>query len=161
MTVSYFVRLFEYAAWANERACEAIAQLSDDASQRHQALKLLGHILNAGKMWRTNRLEKLDVPALTTWPAYSLDECRDNNQRELDAHKKYLGTLQDSDLANMINYTNMAGDPFSSSIEDILMHMVNHETHHRGQIMQLVRQAGGAPASTDYIAYTRVIAQNA
>ncbi len=160
MTTSNLDRLFAYSAWANARACDGISQLAEDVPERAQALRLLGHILNAGKMWRVNRLEQRDVPPLSTWPGYSVEECREKNGAEHEACKNYLGTLQDSDLTNLIAYKNIAGDPFTSSIEDILMHLVNHATHHRGQVMQLVRQGGGSPESTDYIGYTRIAHQH-
>jgi len=33
----------------------------------------------------------------------------------------------------------------------LVMHMFNHQTHHRGQVHCMLTQAGGKPADTDLI----------
>ena len=49
----------------------------------------------------------------------------------------------------------MAGDPFLDNLTDILTHLVNHSTYHRGQITQLLRRPGMTPPGTDYILFAR------
>jgi uncharacterized damage-inducible protein DinB len=42
-------------------------------------------------------------------------------------------------------------------VEQIMIHLVNHSSYHRGQIAMLLRQNGFEPVNTDYITYDRVI----
>jgi uncharacterized damage-inducible protein DinB len=53
----------------------------------------------------------------------------------------------------------MAGDSYQNKIEDILIHVGNHGTYHRGQIAMLLREKGYNPVSTDYILYDRSISK--
>ena len=46
---------------------------------------------------------------------------------------------------------NSKGEPWTSSVEDILTHVVLHAAHHRGQVASGLRAAGHEPAYTDYI----------
>ncbi len=156
MTRSDLKRFYKYVVWANDRACDAIAQLPVESPQSQQALRLFGHILNAAEMWRRVRILREEVPGLTVWPEYSLEVCRSKNIEEAENFAKYLSSIKEEDLQHSITYNSLAGDEFTSSVIDILMQVINHATHHRGQIMQLVRQGGGAPASTDFIAFTRL-----
>ena len=63
--------------------------------------------------------------------------------------------MQDPDLDRVIAYQSMAGDPFSDPVWKIVMHVVNHATLHRGQVMAMLRQMGVAPPGTDLIYYYR------
>jgi uncharacterized damage-inducible protein DinB len=46
---------------------------------------------------------------------------------------------------------NSKGEPYTSSVEDILTHVVFHGAYHRGQIAAKMRESGLEPAYTDYI----------
>jgi uncharacterized damage-inducible protein DinB len=54
-----------------------------------------------------------------------------------------------------MEYRNSAGVPFHTSVADMLAQAALHGSYHRGQIALLVRQGGGTPAVTDYIAFVR------
>ena len=47
--------------------------------------------------------------------------------------------------------TNSKGEPWTSRVEDILLHVVMHSAYHRGQIASDVRASGHTPAYTDFI----------
>jgi len=51
-----------------------------------------------------------------------------------------------------ISYVNRAGERYSDGLGIILMHLFNHQTHHRGQITTLLTQAGVDIGTTDLIA---------
>lgn len=63
--------------------------------------------------------------------------------------------LGDSDLDKTIHYTNTREQVFNNSIRDILFHIINHSTYHRGQIATEFRQNGLDPLVTDFIVYKR------
>lgn len=52
-------------------------------------------------------------------------------------------------------YANSEGTPFETPLRDILTHVANHGTHHRAQIVLVLREAKIAPPPTDYIFYVR------
>ena len=47
------------------------------------------------------------------------------------------------------------GDPFETPLWQIVLHVVNHATLHRGQVMAMLRQLGIPPPPTDLISYYR------
>ena len=59
--------------------------------------------------------------------------------------------LTESELRRVASYTNTQGQPHEGVVADVLTHVVNHASYHRGQIAVLVREAGGRPAVTDFI----------
>jgi uncharacterized damage-inducible protein DinB len=49
----------------------------------------------------------------------------------------------------------MSGEPFTSSLGQMLRHVVNHSTYHRGQVTTMLRQLGVPAPATDLILYYR------
>jgi uncharacterized damage-inducible protein DinB len=64
-------------------------------------------------------------------------------------------SLDATALDEGITYRTSAGDQFTTSLRDILIHVALHGTYHRGQIAAAVRAGGDTPASTDYIHFVR------
>jgi uncharacterized damage-inducible protein DinB len=54
-----------------------------------------------------------------------------------------------------IKYEDSEGKHFTRSLQDILFHIINHSTHHRGQILMDFRANGIEPPKQDYIYYKR------
>lgn len=68
---------------------------------------------------------------------------------------KFVRALSAEDLEHVINYRNTKGNLFSDRMWQMLQHLVNHGTYHRGQITTLLRQLGATPVATDLIAFYR------
>jgi len=64
---------------------------------------------------------------------------------------KYLAELSSSTLSKKIDYKNTKGESWSSTVNDILTHVLFHSAYHRGQIAVVMRAAGITPAYTDFI----------
>jgi uncharacterized damage-inducible protein DinB len=63
----------------------------------------------------------------------------------------HVSRLAPGDLASPVSYTNSRGEPWTSSVRDILLHVVLHSAYHRGQIATAVRASGHEPAYTDFV----------
>jgi uncharacterized damage-inducible protein DinB len=50
-----------------------------------------------------------------------------------------------------VGYRNSKGEPWTSTVGDILTHVVTHSAYHRGQVASELRAAGFIPAYTDFI----------
>jgi uncharacterized damage-inducible protein DinB len=56
---------------------------------------------------------------------------------------------------NHLLLTDLSGTRYAHPLAPALLHLFNHETHHRGQITTLLSQLGIDPGVTDVIAYYR------
>jgi uncharacterized damage-inducible protein DinB len=61
--------------------------------------------------------------------------------------------LTDDRLRERISYQNLKGERWEYSLGQMLQHVVNHSTYHRGQIITLLRQLGLKGVSTDFLLY--------
>ena len=144
-------RLLAYDAWANR---EAVASLRAADHPPPKALTTLAHLVGAGRLWLA-RLEGSAGKPPAVWPDLSLDEASAGVE-ELAGHwRAYAAGLDEPALAKTVSYTNSKGEPWTSTVGDILTHVVIHGGYHRGQIASDLRGAGFTPAYTDYIEAVR------
>lgn len=142
-------RLFAYEAWANRRTLAALAAAE---GRPPAALARMAHVVGAGRLW-LGRL--LGEPPAVVWPALDLAACREGWEELERRWETYLAGLAAADLAGYVDYVNSKGEPWSSTVGDVLTHVVLHGAYHRGQIAADLRAAGFEPPYTDFIEAAR------
>jgi uncharacterized damage-inducible protein DinB len=144
--LSFLHRLIDHLEWSNLRVVDGL--LASPGSDP-RAVEYFAHIVGCEHRWLT-RIDGRE-PVHAIWPKLSAEECVELariNVRELRA-------ATTGDLTREIAYRNSAGIAFTSTVEDILTHVVLHGMYHRGQVSLLVRQGGGEPVPSDFIAFVR------
>lgn len=144
--VQHLRRLFEYDDWANRETARALAAA---ANPPERARKLLAHIGGTEWVWRS-RMRGEPQP-VAVWPDWDIAESTRQIALLREVWLEDLRALDDSQLQRAVVYVNSAGERFSSTVGDILTHVVMHSAYHRGQIATLMRAAGEQPAYTDFI----------
>ena len=142
-------KLFAHLAWADAHALQSLREAGDPAKPR----EIFAHIVGAELVWLA-RIEgrKAEVKV---WPELSLYQCGIHAGKVREAYDRLLRGLDDDGLAREVSYINSAGNPFTNTVGDILLHVALHGSYHRGQVATLVRQGGAIPAPTDYIGFVR------
>jgi uncharacterized damage-inducible protein DinB len=151
MTKVRFAQLFAYDAWANALTVEGLRALPNDIAR---ARGLLAHIHASQLVWMT-RLREHDASAIALFPDHTLDQCAAWFEHNRDTYSSYLEALPEGGLDEAVTYVNMKGKRFSTPVREILTHVANHGTYHRGQIALLIREAGHTPPVTDFIVFVR------
>lgn len=139
-------RQFAYDEWANR---EVLAGLRASARQFVRPLQLLAHILAAERLW-LERIRK-QPQSLPVWPDFTFDQCEAQIAELALPWREYLGQLSPAGLSEKVAYRNSKGEPWTSTVQDVLTHVVLHSAYHRGQIASQMRAGGEAPAYTDFI----------
>jgi uncharacterized damage-inducible protein DinB len=144
--------MLDHLRWADVRAGEALRTLPADAAGAAQARTLYAHVAAAEAVWLA-RLEGR-APEVGVWPSLAPDEATALAARTADALRAHVASLAPDALDAPVDYRNTRGEAHRSSVREIVTHVALHGSYHRGQIAQLVRQGGGAPAPTDFILWT-------
>jgi uncharacterized damage-inducible protein DinB len=115
----------------------------------------MGHLVAARRIW-LHRLEPSHERPAAIFPR---DVKQDSLPADFEAMHRdwtdYLGRLTDPDLDRAFTYRTTEGVEYRSILVDVLTQLYGHSHYHRGQIASLVRAAGGQPAITDFIFWTR------
>jgi uncharacterized damage-inducible protein DinB len=152
-------RLFKFHHWATGRVFDALAALSSADLDRKwggsfgTGRGLLEHIVGSDRVW----IERLNGNSPKTRPVYptrySGSEFR-NEWIEVEAEeRRFIGSLTPAQLAKDLSYVNLKGEAFTWPLPDVLFHIVNHGTYHRGQITQLLRDLGKDAPATDFTVF--------
>jgi uncharacterized damage-inducible protein DinB len=144
----FFNQLFDYNFFCNKKfieECNTMKKIPE------QSTGLFSHILNAHHIWNARIQGK--VPAFGVWQPHPLKDWGDihyENQRN-----SFEIITNAEDFEERIDYENSEGRLFTNTLNDILFHIINHSTHHRGQILKDMRDNKLEPLSLDYIFYKR------
>ncbi|MNI18738.1 DinB family protein [compost metagenome] len=143
-------KMFEHLNWANQRMLETL----QNTEVEDQEVRLFHHILNAERVWVT-RLKGMDSSQLPIWSDGDMAVCAKLSKQNTENFTTLLTELANTDLDNLITYSNSKGEEFKTSIRDILTHVALHGQYHRGQINSRLRAEGIEPVTTDYILFVR------
>ncbi len=172
--------LYAYNRWANQRMFSVLEKLGDQKlraevqSSFPSIRETVFHILFAEWLW-LRRWQGASPRAAGPHPNVSsatwktLTPGPTPAQRELNTiaelksfgdsieqeRQEFLSTLSDSKLHAPHNFNDMAGNPYSELLVQLLQHLVNHGTYHRGQVTTMLRQIGAETISLDMLFYFR------
>lgn len=146
----HYLQLLRYMEWANARILAAV-----QAAPSPEDLRALNHIAGAQSIWLT-RVDPQFTTEFGIHDEHPLDRCGAELQRSALGWIRYVEAQEDASLSLRVAYANLRGDRWNDCQRDIVAHVVNHSTHHRGQIASRLRQAGHTPPVTDYIAWVRM-----
>lgn len=151
----------QFNAWANQQFAELLTTVPDDIyfhenkSSFSSIAKTIVHIWGAQDIW----LKRMQGSGSTSWPTEFANNKKISLQVLTDTSVGLLEFAQErteEQLDQNYPYKNLKGEPFESSYNDTLFHIVNHGTYHRGQIITMLREAGiEKVVSTDLIHFIR------
>jgi uncharacterized damage-inducible protein DinB len=113
-------------------------------------MSLFCHSLNAHQIWN-NRID----PRVSPFGVWQLHPAEAYKSLLTENFEHSIRIIENCDLNAVCSYSNSKGQSFSNTVHDILFHMINHTTYHRGQIASELRMAGLEPVVADYIFYKR------
>lgn len=144
----FLIDKLEYNHDSNKKVLELIFQ--NEKTYTSTAEKLLNHSFNAQHIW--NRRILGGPSDVGVWEVMEFEKIfRFNEANYLES----LGILENLNLEQLIKYQTSKGETFHNKIHDIIYHIINHSTYHRGQIITALKFEGAEPVATDFIFYKR------
>jgi uncharacterized damage-inducible protein DinB len=162
MTLDDLKTMADFHYWARDRVLDAAGRLTADEFTRDLGSSFksvrdtLAHAYAAEWAWY-QRWRGTSPTALLPFDQFpdvaSLRDAWTELERQVRA---FLDSLDAAGGDRVIEYRMLNGTPGSSPIRQMVQHVVNHGSYHRGQVTTLLRQLGAQPGkSMDLIAYYR------
>ena len=144
----FFNQLFDYNFYCNKKLIEACIEM-DEVPEK--SIELFSHIINVHQRWNS---------VLTkTKPKYDVFQSQEiKNWADIHYENQRMSfeiITNTEDFEKRYDYENSKGRIFTNTVQDLLFHIINHSTHHRGQIAMNFRQNGIEPIPLDYVLYKR------
>jgi len=153
----------DYTAWASQRLMGAAAELTPEELTRDfktsdkTVVDTLAHIFAADRIWlqriHGNPQKVFIEPAdrdferlREAWPALHRQ------------WKDWAASLTDQQAAATLSYRDMKGNAYEQPLWQVILHVVNHGSHHRGMVSGFLRAMGHTPPMLDMIFFYRALA---
>lgn len=153
--------LYAYNRWANRRILDAAGRLDAEAFGRDLGSSFpsvrdtLVHVLGAEWVWLSRWRGTSPAGIPESWILRTLEEVWARWGEVERDQTVFVSELGEADLARAVAYRNTQGESFTSTMGQMLRHVVNHSSYHRGQVVTMLRQLGAEAVSTDLIRFYR------
>ena len=150
----------DYTTWATARLLESAAKLSPEELTRDfgtadkSVVGTLAHVFAADRVW-VARVQGKPPAKFITDEDRDLELMRREWPEVLQAWQQWAAQLRDQNVVEVASYHDLKGNAWTTPWWKIVLHVVNHGTHHRGQVSGFMRTMGHQPPPLDLIAYYR------
>jgi uncharacterized damage-inducible protein DinB len=146
-----FGRLVRWNGWANRAVIEVLQGADGEPAN---ALAAFQHVLEGEMTW-LGRIVDAPNPNVPLWGDASLAQI-ESWQPIVDGRSAIVAAeIEDNGVERTVEYTNSRGAVFTSSVEEMLMHMFLHSTQYRGEAAAFLNAAGHRVADLDYMFWLR------
>ena len=151
-----------YNVWASQRIIDLMLTLSEDKhlqevpSSFKSLLKTVLHMLDAESIWwqRMKLQERIVVPS-EGFTGNMQDACSGLLQQSKQ-WEEWVSNASELSVDHVFQYQNAKREFFKMPIYQMLHHVFNHGTYHRGQLINMLRQLGIEKIpQTDFAFWTR------
>jgi uncharacterized damage-inducible protein DinB len=166
MTLEEIKVLWDFNTWADGLVFDAVARLSteqyrQDMQSSHGGIfSTLAHIVSTERGWLGRWTNERPMQQSSLQDVASVEELRGHWQQVGEKMQQFLGTLSDAKLQELLTTTSQTGQ-VTNSYWQMIQHVVDHSSYHRGQIVTMLRQSGVTPPSTGLIRFYRDMAKPA
>jgi uncharacterized damage-inducible protein DinB len=149
--------LYRFNRWAQERALAMAEGLSPEQFKRDMGTShgsvagTLVHTMWAEWIWlqRWNGDSPRVVFDVEDYP--SVASIRTRWDQVWTEQGRFLASLTPSRLVEPAAYLNLKGERWEYALWQEMLHVVNHGSYHRGQVVTLLRQSGKPAVMTDLL----------
>jgi uncharacterized damage-inducible protein DinB len=149
----------EYSLWASLQVLEATAKMPEAALEADRGnsfggiLATLQHIYRADRVWGRRMGGEPAAPFAVAGESLTVREMQEMWPSVLNGMAEWVRAQDEAVIEGRLDWINIKGEAKSELRYKILLHVVNHASYHRGQVITMIRQAGGEAVSTDLVYY--------
>jgi uncharacterized damage-inducible protein DinB len=152
----HLLLLLAYNVWANRRVLDAVTSLTSDEWTRDlgssfpNVQSTTAHLIGVEWIW----LERWQGRSPSSVPEWMNDPSSEQLQtvwEEIATRRSEM--LNTDDFRRKVSYRLFNGTEGNNSLENLVLHVVNHSSYHRGQLATMLRQLGKQPPATDLLVY--------
>jgi uncharacterized damage-inducible protein DinB len=154
--------LLAYKAWANRLTFETAMAISPLEATRHRATRWESIAYTLSHVWVVDDIFRHNLEGLRHKYTFRNIEERLSvekiwqRQQEIDAwYCDFASNLNDSQCSALIDFEFIGGGAGRMSCAEIILHIVNHGTYHRGLISDMLYQIPVMPQTNDLTVFLR------
>jgi uncharacterized damage-inducible protein DinB len=155
--ISIIREAVNYNYWARDRQLQACASLTAEQFLRPvggsfpSVRDTLAHMVAVEWLWleRWRGRSPKSIISADDFPALvSVVERWNAVEREM---REYIANLDEEALTSPLTYMNLQGEEWTYQLREMVAHVLNHQSYHRGQVATLLRMLGIQPPQVDFL----------
>ena len=111
------------------------------------------HIFQADRLWWKRFSGDPHAPLVLPGETLTVTDLKAQWPTVISDFVTWLRSQEDPNFEEHLFWRNTRGEDKNDVKYKILLHIVNHATYHRGQVITMIKQAGGEVVSTDLVYY--------
>jgi uncharacterized damage-inducible protein DinB len=151
----------DYTKWASARLVEAAGALTSEELMRdfgtadHHVLGTLVHAYAADRIWLARIRGTPPARFLDPEKDMHLSVLQNDWPKLMEEWRSWAAPITEESFALRHSYKDLKENSYETPLWQIVLHVVNHGTHHRGQVSGFLRSMGHTPPPLDLMAYYR------
>ena len=151
-----------YNLWAHEQITNAILEMDEHLHQQivkssfPNLYATVLHLWDAESIWwqRMEGHQQMVIPSKQFNP--NMKETVNGLLQQAGEWQRFVQHATEEQLQREFYYKNLKGEPFRSAVWQVVHHLFNHGTYHRGQLVTMMRELGATTVpATDFIHWYR------
>lgn len=161
---SLLIQYAQYNLWANKQLLQTVVQLNSEQQQQNIVSSFSSihatvfHLLDAESIWwqRLKLQEPIAIPSVQQKDA-TIQEIIQELLKQSELWLNWVITANEAQIQHVFAYQNSKKEQFKQPVWQMLLHLFNHSTYHRGQLVTMLNQLAikKIPA-TDFIHWSRL-----
>jgi uncharacterized damage-inducible protein DinB len=147
----------DYSEWSNKRLLKTASELSAEEFSRPQGASWgsvessFGHIVGAQIIWLSRwRTATSPGPIVEVQAIAGLEGITSAFEASHAGLREFVAGLTDQILEGVLAFTDSRGNTYQSALWELMLHVANHGTYHRGEIAMALTALGHSPGDLDY-----------
>jgi uncharacterized damage-inducible protein DinB len=160
MTKAYLIQMAAYNVWANTVVASWLQQINNEqwnaavVSSFDSIAKTCVHIAGAEKIWLDRWQAKSDIVFMQNEIALNKEAFLTSWQNVSEEVLQFINNIEEDKLMKQFSFSRLNGEELSLQYCQAMLHVLNHSTYHRGQVVTMLRQVGFTQvSSTDMMTY--------
>jgi uncharacterized damage-inducible protein DinB len=151
----------DYTGWASARLLDAAGELTPEELTRDfgtadkHVLGTLVHVFAADRIWMARVSGEVPAKFIDPERDMHLSVLRNEWPPLLKKWQEWTSALTGDSAAAILSYKDIKGNSYQNPAWQIVLHLVNHGAHHRGQVSGFLRALGKVPPPLDLVRYYR------
>jgi uncharacterized damage-inducible protein DinB len=150
-----------FNVWANKVITEQINQLPEEQTHKEiissfpSLYKTVMHMMEVENIW-WQRLKLVEHTTPSGWFTGSFKELSKKLLQLSQQWLEWVSAANEANITHVFAYHNTKKELFKQPVYEVLLHLFNHQTYHRGQLVTMLRQLGvDKIPPTDFIVFCR------
>jgi uncharacterized damage-inducible protein DinB len=149
----------DYTLWATSKLLDAAGRLTAEEQTRdlqvsyRSVLGTLQHIYYADRIWLARLEGRTPAAFMDPEPGPGVDALKEHWPVVIKGLRDFVEFAPAGRMDEELAFQRLNGDSQHLTHWKVFLHVVNHATLHRGQVMAMLRQLGHVPPGTDYLFY--------